>query len=950
MTTNITSNSSTTPLLANGTFFGFWTPVSTYSAVNVLASSNVAGEVSIQFSTTRTSVDFEVSIAVAGGEAQTLSQTILAPYFRVKYANDIVNQTTFLLWTTLSTAYPTEVAVAVDLDANTSSVAVYGQKPDTTLSALQLDVSGNLKTTATLSLDGTLNVSDASSHELLIDLSAAIYEQTNSLLYDLDIIANHGNDASANALATITAIETQTTDLSNALTAVVDGLKDISGTVSVSNTLLSVVDVSSVALLETLNEAVGNIELNTTILGVQPLHLSLTENGTSVWADGYPWIVPATGEDGWAYINEYGVTGTQLYYYANAPALVPLSIEPNITLGSVECGWFIGNQKLLTDPDNRFIMNIYTQPTGVDDFAFWYHSRRAYQVSSSVVLSKGVDYFFYWGVDPTLLHPEYKHIELSLAISEGDLLPEEVVEFMSVNVPTIPPINEFYGVVKQAGFVGANTIRNVYFDNDVSFKAQTQVGLLDFSGTELLVRDASAIALLADIANGITVEVGEVDISGVSVVDGKLSVLDVSANLELLTIREILADIVPVANYGLLNDTPTYLPIRVDASGAMLVSVNNSQTVVEISGGVVADLSGSSFTDGKLNVFDSSSNEHLFAIEDILETGFINVYDASSELVLEAIKTQTDLLTFSSKDGLNALLVKVDNQLTTPFSVTETNPITSVFAKLKDADDVALTSSATESNGNVLNTRLFGYDIANDLVRPVRQGENGGLFVENITSVDFEVVVKQSVPIEISGNVVVNDLSVNILNSSLDVNCFGSSDGTTFHHLKTTATGELVTHSQTRDGAGNAIDSTDFGTYRALNVNVSNSAIPVSNTNANALYSRALDVSNVQVANNVTVTGPVRVGSSDADTQGYTYISAIMSFTSVTTGGTIYLEVSHDANLFARPSGASTFVMLSGASVTASILLSSPVPFRYARLWADTGFVGLGCSAWICMK
>jgi hypothetical protein len=75
-----------------------------------------------------------------------------------------------------------------------------------------------------------------------------------------------------------------------------------------------------------------------------------------------------------------------------------------------------------------------------------------------------------------------------------------------------------------------------------------------------------------------------------------------------------------------------------------------------------------------------------------------------------------------------------------------------------------------------------------------------------------------------------------------------------------------------------------------------------------------------------------------------------MSFTAVSGAGNVYLEVSHDANLFARPSGASTFIMTSVANVSASILLSSPVPFRYARLWGDTGLIGANCNAWIVMK
>ena len=832
MTSNVPSNSTRTLLSANASYFGLWASTASYNGVYVLARSDVEGELYLQFSTNRTTIDFEVFIPVGAGETQTLQQTINAPNFRVKYVNGTTQQTSFLVWSSLTTSYPTDVSVAVDLDYETSSITVWAMKPDETQSPLQMDASGNLKTTATLSVGGTLNVSDASSHELLADLSSAIYEQTNSLLYDLDIIANHGNDASANALALITAVETQTTDLSNALTAVVDGLKDISGSVSVSNfpALQETHDASSVAILETLNEAVGNIELNTTILGVQPVHLSLTENGADVWADGYPWIVPATGEDGWAYINEYGVTGTQLYYYANAPALRPLSIEPNITLGSVECGWFIGNQKLLTDPDNRFIMNIYTQPTGVDDFAFWYHSRRAYQVSSSVVLSKAVDYFFYWGTDPTLLHPEYKHIELSLVVSEGDLLPNEVVEFMSVNVPTIPPINEFYGVVKQAGFVGTDTIRNVYFDNDVSFKAETQLGLLDFSGTELLVRDASAIALLAEIANGITVEVGEVDISGVGVVDGKLSVYDVSANGELITIREILADIVPVANYGLLNDTPTYLPIRVDASGAMLVSVNNSQTVVEISGGVVADLSGSSFTDSRLNVFDASSNEHLFAIEDILETGFVNVYDASCELVLDAINTQTEKLTFVDNDISNNLLV---------LDLTN-NAILSQLSFFTDDDTTTLLRVKQVGSVNVINPE--GQTLA--------------------VSGNVGLIAEQTVGIE----------------GSVQTHNFASSNGTDWHHLHSDANGNIITLSRTHDGAGNDIASTDFGTYRALNVAISGNPVveisgnPIVEISGNVVVSASASQygSYGNLANNVATILPAGV-STGIDVSAWSY-------------------------------------------------------------------------------
>jgi hypothetical protein len=63
-------------------------------------------------------------------------------------------------------------------------------------------------------------------------------------------------------------------------------------------------------------------------------------------------------------------------------------------------------------------------------------------------------------------------------------------------------------------------------------------------------------------------------------------------------------------------------------------------------------------------------------------------------------------------------------------------------------------------------------------------------------------------------------LDSNITNASLDVHCFGSSNGTVFHHLKTDANGQLQTEARAHDGAGNNIGSTVVNTVRGLNVNV----------------------------------------------------------------------------------------------------------------------------------
>jgi hypothetical protein len=63
-------------------------------------------------------------------------------------------------------------------------------------------------------------------------------------------------------------------------------------------------------------------------------------------------------------------------------------------------------------------------------------------------------------------------------------------------------------------------------------------------------------------------------------------------------------------------------------------------------------------------------------------------------------------------------------------------------------------------------------------------------------------------------------IDANIVNVSLDTHCYGSSDGTTFHHLKTTANGNLITESKTHDGSNNPITSTVVDTKRGLDVNI----------------------------------------------------------------------------------------------------------------------------------
>jgi hypothetical protein len=65
-----------------------------------------------------------------------------------------------------------------------------------------------------------------------------------------------------------------------------------------------------------------------------------------------------------------------------------------------------------------------------------------------------------------------------------------------------------------------------------------------------------------------------------------------------------------------------------------------------------------------------------------------------------------------------------------------------------------------------------------------------------------------------------NYLKTQIQNASIDSHCYGSNNGTTWHHLKTNANGILSTHSLTQDAEGNDITSTLVDSKRGLDVNL----------------------------------------------------------------------------------------------------------------------------------
>jgi hypothetical protein len=132
-------------------------------------------------------------------------------------------------------------------------------------------------------------------------------------------------------------------------------------------------------------------------------------------------------------------------------------------------------------------------------------------------------------------------------------------------------------------------------------------------------------------------------------------------------------------------------------------------------------------------------------------------------------------------------------------------------------------------------------------------------------------------------------LDTNITNTSLDVHAYASSNGSTWHHLKSDATGHLIVHAEARDGNNNRITSTEDGTRRGLDVAVIGTATISGSVTASANQYGSYG----NLANNVAslLSGGVTSG---LNVSAWSYFVGAYEDSNGATVGTISLEYSFD--------------------------------------------------------
>jgi hypothetical protein len=713
-------------------------------------------------------------------------------------------------------------------------------------------------------------------------------------------------------LALYTQLETQTDRLLFDLDVIANRLHDVSGSVEVSNQITGYAtsqlqESSNIAQWTKLNLIEQGTEINSGYLQSISTRLTPLQQGVARYTlDAKTTLAPDTlpaydippnaipASEGWYYKNTSAGNASQLYYYANQSSQTR---NHDYTISAIQSQWAVVRNLNLNSGTSIPFLVVYSQPQGSGDIIPGFaRSSWVYQVATSEELRLGEKVLIYRGVPPdSRIYPELRRVECTLTVTRGPALTSELLAYATLNSDSGAPVNTVEYIVGGAGLA---------FIGDHVYKV------------ELTAESAAVASGDASSANQV-LQLNAATNSNIALCS-RLDTQNLLSNTANSTIASVRGELISLnGTFGDLISGDSQLYVALSGDDSVSVMAYNSTTMMP-EAITLTESSGIKALD--VNVANQPSGYATASGQDDL---------------IELIQNQSlsDRFQVEDPQGNTKLDTIISNMSLTNFNV---NNLTKC-----DTDNVAIPAGVA-INGTVFVDGLTTCN-TNDVYisnYPSTQSVSLGGETVSVSGTFWQ----ETQPVSISATV-----DTNITNTSLVCHTYASSDGLSFHHIKSDQSGHLIVHAESRDGFNNRITSTEEGAKRGLDVNLITS-VSIVNTDATAIITRPRDVLNTQVANNSSVNGPMRIGSANADTQGYTYISAIMSFTSVTTGNSVFLEVSHDGNLWARPTGASTFINTSMASVTASILLSSPVPFRYARLWADTGLDASGCNAWIVMK
>jgi hypothetical protein len=537
------------------------------------------------------------------------------------------------------------------------------------------------------------------------------------------------------------------------------------------------------------------------------------------------------------------------------------------------------------------------------------------------------------------LHPGVARIQLQLVSTIGPALETEQLAFLSLNTDSASLAGNAEYIVSHAGFqFGAELIMDTQFtgessasgaSGDASSANQISSNTAICSRLDNSVGELSNIkVLLADSIN--VVNYGLLNDSGPQYLPLRVSstgnsyVYDGQTHSELLTLNAEIDGVIEDGAFRVVGDffqasqpveftSPQDVNLYAgdfkltstqtgDSQYSLDVHVNNSS--IPVTGEFwqstqPVSIEKLSFTAGdELIVYDDYSFQELQSLNakvalcdtsNVIISGTVPISSASAlsvtetnqitgfalETTLDSVKLQTDLLTFESKDGLNALLVKVDNQISQPFSVTETNPLTDYATETTSSlikgqtDKLTFIDIDTNTNNlKVIDTALnqqlsqFSFFTGEDMITDLR------VHIQNVPVVELQ----SGSTVGITGNVAITT------ESALDTNAIIKTDQ-----------GALTSTAESGTETYNALHTIVKGTVLVSGIS---NAVSVQNETATQLAVKAQQYGSYgNLANNVASILPGGV-TSGIDVADWSYFVGAYEDYNEATVGTISLEYS----------------------------------------------------------
>lgn len=343
------------------------------------------------------------------------------------------------------------------------------------------------------------------------------------------------------------------------------------------------------------------------------------------------------------------------------------------------------------------------------------------------------------------------------------------------------------------------------------------------------------------------------------------------------------------------------------------VYVTNNSLDVNFSSGASVEVVNKPGTSLKLDTFEPI-NSLVLGKNDVLNNVYLSL---NNEQKLKVIDTSGN----SALSQIFTEVLDIKNEVLNPTSV---QPITgTVFSILQDESNNKITSTA-----------------------------NGTKIGEDVN------IINNSLNCSVSNITTCDTANTHITNTTFNSNCYGSSDGTTWHHLKTNPTGVLSTNStiETNNGELTSTLGTGTGTYNALDVQIKNTSIVAISQNAN---SQSV-ASSIFVSKPVDMTNPssfynVQIGSS-VSTNGFLYGAGLVQITGYSASQSwiypnIYIQQSPD-NINWFDSSSSSF----NTNGYYNIQIYNAVLYPYLRIYAkfdsisQSDYVSYSANAWIVQK